>query len=88
MKTKEEVVRFTACKHLDFADEYTAKKQVLHNGKVFWLRDVAYNPLLPAEVQFCTKRGRLNNPEACLTYLSRHCDDYAEGEHVINVSKN
>lgn len=76
-------MKFTACKHLDFSDNYIAKKQVLGSGKVFWLRDVFYNPTLPAMVQFCTKRGRLNNPEQCTTEGHAACSEYVDYEHNV-----
>ena len=76
-------MKFTACKHLDFTDSYTAKKQVLGNGKVFWLRDVSYDPTLPAMVQFCSKRGRLNNPQQCTTQAFAACPEYEDYEHDV-----
>jgi len=76
-------MKFTACKHLDFSDNYTAKKQVMGNGKVFWLRDVSFDPTLPAMVQFCSKRGRLNNPEQCTTETHAACSDYEDFEHDV-----
>ncbi len=76
-------MKFTACKYLDFSNNYVAKKQILGNGKVFWLRDVSYDPSLPAMVQFCLKRGRLNNPEACTDKKYAHCSDYEEIVHDV-----
>jgi len=78
-------MRFNACKYLDFSDNYTAKKQVTANGQVFWLRDVSYDPTLPAMVQFCSKRGRLNHPGACLCSGDKHCGDYVDFTHEVNV---
>jgi len=79
------VMRFSACKYLDFSDNYTAKKQILGSGKVFWWRNVSYDPTLPAMVQFCSKHGRLNTPEACLCDKNKHCSDYEEFKHEVNV---
>jgi len=76
-------MKFTACKYLDFSDNYTAKKQVLGSGKVFWLRDVSYDPSLPAMVQFCSKRGRINDPEGCTKASKAYCSDYEEFEHNV-----
>ena len=84
-KPKTFVRHFNACKHLDFSDSYTAKKQATANGQVFWLRDVSYDPTLPAMVQFCSKRGRLNHPGACLNIGDRRCSEYVDFEHVVNV---
>jgi len=79
------VVRFNACKYLDFSDIYTAKKQILGSGKVFWMRDVSYDPTLPSMVQFCSRYGRLSSPEACLCDKNKHCSDYVDFEHIVNV---
>ncbi len=74
-------MKFTACKHLDFSDSYAAKKQVLGSGKVFWLRDVG--PNLPSMVQFCKKRGRINDPEACTSEQHAACGDYENFNHDV-----
>lgn len=76
---------FNACKHLDFESDYSATKEVLANGKVFWLRDVSYDPTLPSMVQFCELRGRLNDPEDCLCESKKRCNDYIEHEHHVEV---
>jgi len=77
-------MKFTACEHLDFSDNYhNCKKQELASGKLFWLRDVSYDPTLPAMVQFCKLCGRLNNPEACTTAEHARCSYYKEFEHDI-----
>jgi hypothetical protein len=80
---KGEEMKFTACKHLDFSDNYAAKKQVLGNDVVFWVRDVSYDPTLPSMVQFCKFRGRLNNPERCTQKRFAACGDYEEFEHDV-----
>lgn len=75
---------FTACKYLDFNDNYTARKQILGSaGKVFWMRDVT--PDYSQMVQFCSKRGRLNHPEACLREEDKQCDLYENYEHTVVV---
>lgn len=78
-------VRFTGCSHLDFSDDYHARKQIIgiDGGKVFWFRDVPSD--CPAMVQFCKKRGRLNSPQSCLCKEKSACSDYDEIEHVVNV---
>jgi len=79
-------IKFTGCKHLDFAPNYTAKRQMMGNGCLFWMRKV--EPSLPAMVQFCKLRGRLNYPEACVcSQKNAQCNDYEEYLHVINVTK-
>ena len=74
-------MEFTACKHLDFSDNYTAKKQILGSGKVFWLRDVPSD--MPAMVQFCKLRGRLNGPEHCTKEKYAQCSEYEEITHDV-----
>ena len=76
-------IKFTACEHLDFADNYTAKK-VLFGTKVCWERnvvDVSY----PRLVQFCKKSGRLNKPDCCLREADKMCSDYKEFEHTVII---
>ena len=76
-------VKFTACSHLDFSDNYAARKQILGSGKVFWMREVGED--LPSMVQFCTLIGRLNNPEPCLSQCSALCGQYAEEDRIVEV---
>jgi hypothetical protein len=78
-------MKFTGCKYLDFKTEYTAKKEVIANGnqpKVFWLRKVP-DPSCPSMVQFCSQRGRLNHPDACICLEKAMCNDYIEVEHNV-----
>ena len=76
-------IKFTACEHLDFAENYTAKK-VLFGTKVCWERDVedVSNPRL---VQYCKKSGRLNYPDCCLHEADKMCSDYNEIEHTVII---
>jgi len=76
-----EKVEFKGCKHLDFSDSYSAKKQLLGTGSVFWLRNVPSD--LPSMVQFCKMRGRLNSPDACIGECKAQCSDYEEIEHNV-----
>ena len=76
-------MKFTACKFLDFSNNYVAKKQILGSGKVFWLRDISYDLSMPAMVQFCSKRGRINDPEGCTCEARAYCPDYVEFEHDV-----
>lgn len=78
-----EQMTFTGCKHLDFDDNYVARKQILGSGEVFWLRDV--EPGLPAMVQFCKLRGRLNFPTACLKECNKQCSEYEAVTHNVDV---
>lgn len=83
---KEEVI-FNACKHLDFSDSYNAKKELIGNygiTKVCWDRSVI-DDSYPRLVQFCKKRGRLNNPESCLRISDKCCNDYEDFEHIVTI---
>ena len=76
-------IKFTACEHLDFADNYTAKK-VLFGTKVCWERKIV-DVLFPRLIQYCKKSGRLNNPESCLREADKMCSDYKEIEHTVII---
>ena len=76
-------IKFTACEHLDFADNYTAKK-VLFGTKVCWERKMV-DVLFPRLIQYCKKSGRLNNPESCLREADKMCSDYKEFEHTVII---
>ena len=76
-------IKFKACKYLDFADNYSAKK-VLFGTKVCWERKIV-DVLFPRLVQYCKKSGRLNNPEACLREVDKMCSDYKEFEHTVII---
>ena len=78
-----EIVKFTACEELDFADNYTAKK-VLFGTKVCWERKIV-DVLFPRLVQYCKKSGRLNNPDYCLREADKMCSDYKEFEHNVII---
>ena len=83
-----EEIKFNACEHLDFSDNYSAKKEAIKSDgvdKVCWVRPVIDNTY-PSLVQFCKKRGRLNNPESCLCEHNKKCSDYKEAEHVVTLS--
>ena len=78
------MIEFKACKYLDFEDNYVGcKRQMLGGGKLFWMRDVSID--YPAMVQFCSKRGRLNNPESCLCESAAQCSDYNDFLHSVDV---
>ena len=77
-------IKFTACEHLDFADNYTAKKVLINGTKVCWEREVV-DVSFPRLLQFCKKSGRLNNPESCLREADKMCSDYKEIEHAVII---
>ena len=78
-------IKFTACEHLDFGDNYAAKKELISSDgqtKVCWDRPVI-DESYPKLVQFCKKRGRMNNPEYCLCEKNKGCSDYKDFEHTV-----
>ena len=77
-------IRFTACKHLDFADNYTAKKVLIYGTKACWER-AFIDASVPRLVQYCKKYGRLNYPESCLRQADKMCSDYKEFEHTVII---
>lgn len=79
-------VEFEACESLDFKPNYTAKRQMLAGGKLFWIRPVL-DSSYPSMVQFCKKRGRQNSPTACLCEKDKMCNDYKTISHIIEVPK-
>lgn len=82
-------IKFKGCKHLDFSDNYAAKKELINIGdetKVCWDRPVP-DDSYPALVQFCKKCGRLNHPEACLREQDKHCSSYEEYEHEVTIKE-
>lgn len=82
------VIKFTACSHLDFSDNYAAKKNLISiNGetKVCWNRPVL-DPHDPSLVQFCKLRGRMNSPGECLCEISKGCSDYKEIQHNVDLT--
>lgn len=79
-------VTFTGCKHLDYSDNYTAKKNLIQLGgttKLCWDRKefIGHVDL----VQFCKLRGRLNSPEACHCEEMKMCSEYEDVEHSIPI---
>ena len=80
-------IKFRACIHLDFSDNYVAEKELIENcgeTKVCWDRPVI-DESYPKLVQFCKKRGRLNNPESCLCEEYKLCNDYEETTHIVTI---
>ena len=80
-------IKFNGCKHLDFNDNYAAKKNaIMSNGqtKACWNRPVM-DETYPALVQFCKLRGRLNNPLSCLCEINKQCIDYVDYEHTVEI---
>lgn len=82
-------INFLACEHLDFSDNYSAKKEEISTKfgtKICWNRPVI-DSTYPRLVQFCKKRGRLNSPEACLCESNKMCSDYKNFNHTVTYNK-
>jgi len=78
-------VTFSGCKHLDYEDHFTARKQLLSGDRVFWMREVSPYEGAPKMVQFCKRRGRINDPEGCLTEEKACCSDFSPAQHTVLV---
>ena len=79
----QDAVTFSCCEHLDFSDNYTARKNLISSDgatKVTWDRRGPYGMSL---VQFCKKCGRINVPEGCLSEDRAACLDYSEVEASV-----
>lgn len=85
-ENKIETVDFTACGFLDF-DRSKYVPEVKMNlissdgDKVVWDRMNVDGRM--ELVQFCTKRGRLNCADACLSKKRARCSDYNEKVHSV-----
>jgi len=85
---KYNLIKFKACKYLDFDQRKCFAKLVRISDHVGWERiDSDGKPQL---CQLCSKRGRLNNPEDCIKEENRACSDYeledfSFGEITYNV---
>lgn len=92
-------IKFNACEHLDYADEYVGCTKelvtiydhvdLIQSKKVFWYRKDARLKGLPVSqccVQFCKKRGRLNDRDACLKSELARCNLYNETVHTVTIS--
>lgn len=86
MKRKKiiDTIKFEACEHLDFDDNYSAKKCFIKLGetKVCWDRPVI-DSSYPTLVQFCKLRGRMNSPEMCTSEENKQCSVYKKFEHEV-----
>jgi hypothetical protein len=83
-------IKFTACKQLNYNDDYSAKKVVCDSygiDKVCLDRPVI-DSSYPRYVQFCKLRGRLNKPFHCLCEENSICSDYEDFEHTVKLDSN
>jgi len=68
------MINFKACKHLDFDQSKYSAKLVGISTFIGWERIDSYGELQLC--QFCSKRGRLNDPEACIGEKNKMCSEY------------
>ena len=83
-------IKFTACKHLSYDKAKYGESCALNllggaQIKAVWFRRYPPYPGAPRLVQFCDRRGRLNNPTSCLRKCDAKCSDYVEFEHIVNA---
>ncbi len=84
-----ESVTFNCCKHLDHT-EGNYVNCVLKNCMdwyVYWERGEAWTEggRNPRDVQFCSKRGRLNYKSACIEGCAE-CLDYEDEQRTIEIN--
>ena len=73
-----------SCKFLDYDENKYSKDckiSGLGSDKFVWERQDYEGKLQLC--QFCSKRGRLNNPESCVSSFNACCDLYEEAEIEI-----
>lgn len=73
-------LEFTACKYLEFGDNYAATKNLISVAgeiKVVWQRESGHL------CQFCSLRGRINQADGCLTKKHAQCGLYEEEWHKV-----
>ena len=82
-------ITFRCCKYLSHNEKnYTGcKLKRLGSFGVYFERNETWTDggKNPREVQFCSKRGRLNDKIACLAGAGGECNCYDEEERTIEV---
>ena len=83
-------ITFRCCKYLDHDESHFTgcRLKALHNFGVYFERSDVWTDggKNPRDVQFCSKRGRLNDKIACLEGAGGECDLYDEEERTIKVN--
>ena len=83
-------MKFYACKYLIFNKEKIHEKcelKKIHGSiGVYWHRpqDLLPDEFCKSDVQFCSKKGRLNNKLKCLGGYA-DCDLYENFLHVVEI---
>lgn len=84
-------VTFRCCKYLDHDESHYNQcklKALPHNLGVYFERgEVWTEGGNPRDVQFCSRRGRLNSKFACMADAGGECGDYDEVERTVGVSE-
>jgi hypothetical protein len=81
------ILKFKGCIHLDFQDHFAAHKEMIRlDGtiKVCWSRCSPSGDM--SLCQFCILRGRIDNPQLCLSEKTKVCNEYKEYEHEVIYS--
>lgn len=79
-------MKVTGCKHLSWdQDQYTANLAYISGGVVWERRDPEGRLQL---CQFCTLRGRINNPQGCLTAANAQCSNFESITRDIENPRN
>lgn len=75
------MIKFKGCKFLDYDEnKYICELVGISNHAGWERRDFEGRIQL---CQMCQKRGRLNNPQACIGKENAMCNDYEEIEHLF-----
>ena len=85
-----EEITFRCCKYLDHNEEHYngCKLKAIHNCGVYFERgEIWTEGGKPRDVQFCSKRGRLNDKVACLEGAGGECHLYDEEERTVLVNE-
>jgi len=84
-------ITFKCCKHLDHTKgRYgDCKLKDCHGIFVYWERGETWTEggRNPRDVQFCSRRGRLNFKSACIASRGGECSDYDEEERTVEVKE-
>lgn len=82
-------IKFRCCKYLNHnKGNYRHCKLVnFHNTFVYWERGEVWTDggRNPRDVQFCSKRGRLNFKTTCIADGGGECSLYDEEERIVEV---
>ena len=84
-------VTFRCCKYLDHNKNYIGcELKSCHDIYVYWERGKEWTDLNNGarDVQFCSKRGRLNFKSACIEGGGGECSLYEEEERTVEIEQS